>query len=41
MELAHAGKRRLCGHLAVLQLAREHGCPWDSRTCMGAASFYY
>jgi len=21
------------GHLAVLKWAREHGCPWDERTC--------
>ena len=25
------------GHLAVLQWAREHGCPWDSLTRLNAA----
>ena len=25
------------GHLACLQYAREHGCPWDIRTCGSAA----
>ena len=25
------------GHLAVLQWARAHGCPWDERTCEYAA----
>lgn len=24
------------GHLAVLQWARAHGCPWDERTCTAA-----
>ncbi len=26
------------GHLAVLQWAREHGCPWDEDTCRMAAA---
>lgn len=26
-----------CGHLAVLQWARQQGCPWDATTCQGAA----
>ena len=36
-------KSRLCryaaegGHLAVLQRARAHGCPWDEKTCAEAA----
>ena len=25
------------GHLEVLKWARENGCPWDERTCRGAA----
>jgi len=25
------------GHLAVLQWARAHGCPWDEKTCAYAA----
>ena len=24
-------------HLAILQWARQHGCPWDERTCSSAA----
>jgi hypothetical protein len=24
------------GHLAVLQWAREHHCPWDEETCTSA-----
>lgn len=26
------------GHLAVLQWARENGCPWDEHTCSAAVS---
>jgi len=25
------------GQLEVLKWAREHGCPWDARTCEAAA----
>ena len=31
-ELAAVG-----GHTALLRYARQHGCPWDTRTCEGAA----
>ena len=26
------------GHLEVLKWAREHGCPWEQKTCSYAAS---
>ena len=27
-----------CGHLEVMQWAREHGCSWNEQTCYGAAA---
>jgi hypothetical protein len=37
VELVDARTAAKSGHLEVLQWARQHGCPWDSRTCSYAA----